>query len=60
MIRALLERHNLFSPSGCYPLLSSTVCITQICDVSLDTMTVEMQGKAPKMAAFQASLHVLF
>jgi acetolactate synthase small subunit len=31
----------------------------QVCDVSLDTMTVELQGKAPKMAAFQKLLQVL-
>jgi acetolactate synthase small subunit len=33
--------------------------IVQVCDVSLDTMTVELQGKAPKMAAFQKLLQVL-
>ena len=27
--------------------------------MSLDTMTVELQGKAPKMAAFQKLLQVL-
>lgn len=30
----------------------------QVCDVSLDTMTLELQGKAPKMAAFQTLLQV--
>jgi acetolactate synthase small subunit len=32
--------------------------VLQVCDVSLDTMTLELQGKAPKMAAFQTLLQV--